>query len=117
MSRGKYKKKKLVSKKTQDIGLTTEKLSEWPGNTIPGYCFTDKGVCDKIEPTVHTCMVWVDPISKCRLPNPNYGCAFSPTLRLEKADKRFTISGRRSKRARSGKVRTSIRVVVIQQAP
>ena len=106
MARGKKSKKKKQAVLDKEVLLTAEKLNEGPGNTIPGYCFTDEGVCDKIEPTVHTCIVWVDPVSKCRLPNPNYGCAFSPTLRLEKADKRFTISGRRSKRARSGKVRS-----------
>jgi len=103
MARGKHKKKKKVAI-SKEVLLTTEKLNEWPGNTIPGYCFTDKGICDKIEPTVHTCMVWVDPISKCRLPNPNYGCTFSPTLRLEKVDKRFTVSSRKSRKKRAGKI-------------
>ena len=119
MARGKKSKKKKRAVLAKEVLLTTEKLNELPGNTIPGYCFTDKGICDKINPTNHTCMAWVDPVSKCRLPNPNYGCNFSPTLRLEKTDKRFVTTGRRSKKKRAGKVssQTPGRVKGIDPSP
>ena len=104
MARGKKSKKRKQAVLAKEVLITTEKLNELPGNTIPGYCFTDKGVCDKIDPTIHHCTLYANPVSKCRLPNPNYGCQFSPTMRPEKVDKRFTTTGRRSKKKRIGKI-------------
>jgi hypothetical protein len=106
MARGKYRKKKLVAKKTQEIVLTSEQLYELPGNTIPDYCFTEEAVCGKIDMVTHRCIPWNDPESHVRMDNPLfYGCSFSPTLILEKVDKRFTtVTGRRSRKKRSGKV-------------
>jgi hypothetical protein len=105
MARGKYKKKKTVSKKTQEIMLTSGQLYNLPGNTIPDYCFTEEAVCDKIDIVIHSCTIWDDPVTKCRIGNPNYGCSFSPTLTLEKVDKRFsTVTGRKSRKKRKGKV-------------
>jgi hypothetical protein len=103
MARGKKSKKRKQAVLAKEVLITTEKLEELPGNTIPGYCFTDKGICDKIDPTIHICTAYVNPASKCRLPNPNYGCQFSPTVRPEKVDKRFTTTGR-SRKKRAGKI-------------
>jgi len=106
MAKGKYRKKKLVAKKTQEIVLTSEQLYELPGNTIPDYCFTEKGVCDKIDVVTHNCISWNDPAAHIRMDNPLfYGCTFSPTLMPDKVDKRFsTVTSRRSRKNRSGKV-------------
>jgi hypothetical protein len=112
MAKGKYKKKRKKAQIAKEVLITTEKLNEWPGNTIPGYCFTDKGICDKINPTTHTCMAYINPEDKCRLPNPNYGCQFSPIMRPEKVDKKITISGRKSKKKRAGKVRSQTAGIV-----
>jgi hypothetical protein len=106
MSRGKYKKKKQVAKKTQEIMITSEQLYELPGNIIPDYCFTEEAICDKIDVVTHKCISWSDPESHIRMDNLLfYGCAFSPTLIPEKVDKRFsTVTGRKSKKKRVGKV-------------
>ncbi len=106
MARGKYKKKKRVANKTQEVVLTSEQLYELPGNTIPDYCFTEKGVCDKIDVETHKCISWNDPEAHIRMDNLlSYGCSFSPTLIPDKVDKRFTtVTGRRSRKKRRGKV-------------
>ena len=106
MAKGKYKKKKLVAKKTQEIVLTSEQLYELPGNTIPDYCFTEEAVCGKIDVVAHRCTSWDNPESHVRMDNPLfYGCSFSPTLITDKVDKRFsTVTGRRSRKKRRGKV-------------
>jgi len=103
MARGKYKKKKMLKKTADKFVLTPEIMKESPGDTIPGYCFTDERVCDKIDEIAHNCTLYVDPVAKCRLPNPNYGCTYSPTLFVE-TKKGFTVTGRRSRKKRAGKV-------------
>jgi len=106
MARGKYKKKKQVAKKGQLITISSEKLYELPGNTIPDYCFTEEAVCDKIDVVTHKCTSWDNPESHVRMDNPLfYGCTFSPTLLPDKVDKRFsTVTSRRSRKNRAGKV-------------
>jgi hypothetical protein len=104
MARGKYKKKNGKKKSSaKTLGLSPEIMKETPGDTIPGYCFTDERVCDKIDMLSHDCTLYVDPVAKCQLPNPNYGCTYSPTLFVE-TTKGFTVTGRKSRKKRFGKV-------------
>ncbi len=106
MARGKYKRKKRkAAEKSQEVVLTSEQLYELPGNTIPDYCFTEEAVCDKIDIITRRCISWYDPAGHIRMDNPLfYGCAFSPTLIQEVKKKGFTVTGRRSRKKRTGKV-------------
>jgi hypothetical protein len=100
MARGKYKKKKRKKALIQAAELTPEMMKESPGDTIPGYCFTDKKVCDKIGVISHCCIAYEDPVAKCRPGNSNFGCSFSPTRDNGDKKKTFTVTGRRSKKRR-----------------
>ena len=84
-------------------------MKEYPGNTIPGYCFTDNDVCPKISALTHNCVLWTDPAKKCRNVE-TIGCNFAPgrdrSKEMEEHKVRVGQQKGRRKRARGDKVRS-----------
>lgn len=85
--------------------LSSDKLKEDPGNTIPGYCFTDTEFCSKISPLTHNCLRHESPRDKCR-PNLSIGCVLAPGRVITNGEKtRIRIGQQKSKKRRkTGKV-------------
>ena len=104
MARGKYKKKKQLSEiQLVEKGkvLSPEMLMEFPGNTIRGYCFTEKECCSKISVITHNCIPFENPIEKCR-PVETIGCYFAPgrSKAKEVAETKTRIGQQKAKKRR-----------------
>ena len=91
----------------QSTVLLSNLMKEYPGNTIPGYCFTDDEVCSKISSLTHNCVLWTDPKTKCRNVE-TIGCNFAPgrdmSKELEQQKVRVGQQKGRRKRSKDKKV-------------